>query len=164
MKKEFVDKNLILWTLIIIIPIIFTVVVMAVKSGGNDNTLEISRTTYVHVFSVKDTRVDIDVKETLSEIDDPYKIVYHDISEEGDLYKKVLELLGITEKVYNPLIMINDNYFTEEYDKYSLQNAIETANKIYSKKDLTNEEILKYNVVDRLNAGEEVFKAEDYNK
>ena len=57
--------------------------------------------------------------------------------------------------------MINDNYFTEEYDKYSLENAIKEANKTYSKDKLDETEILKYNVVDRLNAGEDVLEKEN---
>ena len=159
-SKESFDKKLIIWVLVLLIPIICVIVAMAVKSPKEENKT-ITRDTYVHVFYVKDTDVKDEVKDTLAEIDAKYKVVYHDITSDNDLYKKVLDYLKITEKVYNPLIMINDNYFTEEYDKYSLENAIKEANKTYSKEKLDETEILKYNVVDRLNAGEEVLEKED---
>ena len=159
-SKESFDKKLIIWVLVLLIPIICVIVAMAVKSPKEENKT-ITRDTYVHVFYVKDTDVKDEVKDTLAEIEDEYKVVYHDITSDNDLYKKVLDYLKITEKVYNPLIMINDNYFTEEYDKYSLENAIKEANKTYSKEKLDETEILKYNVVDRLNAGEEVLEKED---
>ena len=154
------EKKIIIGTIIFLIPLIFMVIVIAVKSSLENNK-ELTRYTYVHVFYVNNTDSKEKIEETLNQINDNFKIVYHDISEEGELYKNVLDYLGITVKVYNPLIMINDNYFTEEYDKYSLENAIKEANKTYSKEKLDETEILKYNVVDRLNAGEEVLEKED---
>ncbi len=158
-SKESIDKKLIIWILVLIIPIICVIIAMVIKSPKEKKVL--ARDTYIHVFYVKDTEVKEEVRNTLAQIDDNYKVVYHDITSDNDLYKKVLDYLKITEKVYNPLIMINDNYFTEEYDKYSLENAIKDANKIYGKDKLNETEILKYNVVDRLNAGEEVLEKED---
>ncbi len=161
MKKEVFDKKIIIWILVLLIPIIFTIVVVAIK-GVNDNkpkNEKISRVTYVHVFYVKDTDSLDKVKNTLGKIDEPFKVVYHDITEENDLYQKVLDYLEITIRVYNPLIMINSNYFTEEYDLYSLKNGIIDANKTYSKEKLSDEEYLKYNVVDRLESGEEVYES-----
>lgn len=158
-SKEGIDKRLIIWVLVLLIPIVCVIVAMVIKSPKENK--DITRVTYVHVFYVKDTNVKEEVKNTLSEIKADYKTVYHDITSENELYKKVLDYLKITEKVYNPLIMINDNYFTQEYDKYSLENAIKEANETYSKEKLEQSEILKYNVVDRLNAGEEVFETSE---
>ncbi len=158
-SKESFDKKLIIGVLVLLIPIICVIVAIVIKSPEENKN--ISRDTYVHVFYVKNTDVKDEVKNTLAEIDGKYKVVYHDITSDNDLYKKVLDYLKITEKVYNPLIMINDNYFTEEYDKYSLENAIKEANKTYSKDKLDETEILKYNVVDRLNAGEDVLEKEN---
>lgn len=143
------EKKIIIGTIIFLIPLIFMVIVIAVKSSLENNK-ELTRYTYVHVFYVNNTDSKEKIEETLNQINDNFKIVYHDISEEGELYKNVLDYLGITVKVYNPLIMINNDYFTEEYDLYSLENSIKISNETYQKENLTKEEINNYDIVDKL--------------
>lgn len=143
------EKKIIIGTIIFLIPLIFMVIVIAVKSSLENNK-ELTRYTYVHVFYVNNTDSKEKIEETLKQINDNFKIVYHDISEEGELYKNVLDYLGITVKVYNPLIMINNDYFTEEYDLYSLENSIKISNETYQKENLTKEEINNYDIVDKL--------------
>lgn len=159
MKTDKTDKNLIIWIIVILLPIIFTIVAMVVKTAMEDNNHDIKKTTYVHAFYVKGTESDTKLREVLDEIHEPYEVIFHDITEESDLYKKVLDYLEITEKVYNPLIMINNDYFTEEYDKYSLENSIKLSNETYRKNNLSEEDLLKYDVVDRLESKEEVYKS-----
>lgn len=143
------EKKIIIGTIIFLIPLIFMVIVIAVKSSLENNK-QLTRYTYVHVFFVNNTDSKEKIEETLKQINDNFKIVYHDISEEGELYKNVLDYLGITVKVYNPLIMINNDYFTEEYDLYSLENSIKISNETYQKENLTKEEINNYDIVDKL--------------
>ena len=143
------EKKIIIGTIIFLIPLIFMIIVIAVKSSLENNK-QLTRYTYVHVFYVNNTDSKEKIEETLNQINDNFKIVYHDISEEGELYKNVLDYLGITVKVYNPLIMINNDYFTEEYDLYSLENSIKISNETYQKENLTKEEINNYDIVDKL--------------
>ena len=156
MKSEGIDKKIILWSLILLLPIIFTMIVIVVKN--NISKPKANYPTYVHVFYVENTDSLTEIKQIFNNINEPFRTVYHNISEENALYEKVLNYLDIDIKIYNPLIMINNDYFLEDYDEVSLKKAITLANETYQKKTLTKEENLKYNIVDRLELDEPVYK------
>lgn len=152
-QKKMTNKEIVIWFIILLFPLLFALLVASIKEENLKPN--ITKITYVHIFYVPKTGIKEEVGKFIDSLNLDCQIVYHNISDEGNLYQKVVEYFEFPMEVYNPLIAVNDKAF-KEFNKDDIEKVLKEQIAIYSHDNISNEKAATYNIVDRIAIKEEI--------